>query len=88
MASKERTQESRDGMKEVTKYDHAKHVQKDGGYSELQLVVNPGDREIRVIVRVCEQCRFILGAVCEHTKNTWNEDGTKLTCNFCGQDGT
>jgi hypothetical protein len=27
-------------------------------------------------------------AMCEHSKNTWNAEGTTLTCDFCGRDVT
>lgn len=36
---------------------------------------------------ICEECHFI-EAFCMHPKNTWNEEGTSLTCDFCGIDGT
>lgn len=35
----------------------------------------------------CDTC-FHLEAYCMHVKNSWNEDGTELTCDFCGVDGT
>lgn len=75
--------------REVTRFDHEKHVKEDGGYGELFLkVVLLSNTESTGFVRVCNECKLILGFVCDHNKNTWNEDGTKLTCDLCGQDGT
>lgn len=38
-------------------------------------------------VLACDQCPY-LEAHCEHKENSWNADGTQLTCNLCGADGT
>lgn len=35
----------------------------------------------------CDTC-FHLEAYCTHRKNSWDDDGTTLTCDFCGVDGT
>lgn len=36
---------------------------------------------------ICDVCHF-LESYCLHKKNSWNEDGTTLTCDACGIDGT
>jgi hypothetical protein len=36
---------------------------------------------------ICDDCGYV-AAVCDHVRNSWNKDGTQLTCDFCGQDGT
>lgn len=53
-----------------------------GSYS-LDLVFLNDDIE----VWKCDTCSR-LEAYCMHTKNSWDEDGTTLTCDFCGVDGT
>ena len=61
-----------------TDKDHAAH-----GSHGLDLVfVNEN-----IEVWRCDAC-FRLEAYCTHVKNSWNEDGTELTCDFCGVDGT
>jgi hypothetical protein len=42
-----------------------------------------------VMVLVCtdEWCNHAT-LYCEHSKNSWNEDKTQLTCDLCGADGT
>ena len=40
-----------------------------------------------VYLEICDQCKYIR-ASCMHLSNSWNEDGSILTCNFCGIDGT
>lgn len=38
-------------------------------------------------IGVCDQCPF-MAVQCTHEHNEWNEEGTVLTCNLCGADGT
>ena len=40
-----------------------------------------------VTLEICQTCHFI-EAHCNHIKSTWNVEGTILTCDFCGIDGT
>lgn len=40
-----------------------------------------------VIVLTCESCAYAVEH-CEHTVNKWNDEGTVLTCQRCGADGT
>ncbi len=40
-----------------------------------------------VELEICDEC-FCVTALCEHEKNSWNDDGTVLTCDLCGVDGT
>lgn len=35
----------------------------------------------------CDVCHH-LEAYCMHTHNSWDDEGTTLTCDFCGVDGT
>lgn len=35
----------------------------------------------------CDVCSR-LEAYCMHTRNSWDDGGTELTCDFCGVDGT
>jgi hypothetical protein len=38
-------------------------------------------------VEHCEYCDHV-DVHCIHENNTWNEKGTELICNFCGEDVT
>jgi len=38
-------------------------------------------------VEECDACAYWT-VMCEHKLNTWNSNGTQLTCNLCGADGT
>jgi hypothetical protein len=40
-----------------------------------------------IYIGACDVCHHVV-AQCNHDKNSWNEDGTTLTCDFCGIDGT
>lgn len=40
-----------------------------------------------VQVEACTKCDHV-EVQCEHKKNTWNADGTVLTCMLCGADVT
>lgn len=46
------------------------------------------DEDGEVILLVCEKCPYIATTYCMHKKNSWNEEGTQLTCDLCGIDGT
>lgn len=41
----------------------------------------------RLMIKECDQCGYLI-PLCQHEKNTWNEAGTRLTCDLCGEDGT
>lgn len=41
-----------------------------------------------VMLEVCADGCGQIQAHCEHEKNTWSPDETRLTCNLCGKDGT
>lgn len=60
-----------------TPEDHKAH----GSYTADILTVE------NVELSVCQTCHFI-EAHCLHVKNSWNAEGTVLTCDFCGIDGT
>jgi hypothetical protein len=38
-------------------------------------------------ILVCDSCGYIT-ATCIHERNTWNDEGTILSCNMCGADVT
>jgi len=57
-----------------------------GGYSSDYREVATYPEGV-VVLLVCNTCHFI-EAYCNHSKCTWNTDGTILTCDFCGIDGT
>lgn len=65
---------------------HRLHVTENGHASFLfKHVATEGFGVLEV--EICEECHFIYAA-CTHQKNTWSEDGSTLTCDFCGIDGT
>jgi hypothetical protein len=39
-------------------------------------------------VEICVNCGSQVSKHCAHEINTWNEEGTVLTCDNCGIDGT
>ena len=40
-------------------------------------------------LEICVNCgQPVLGPQCPHVHSTWNEEGTVLTCDNCGIDGT
>lgn len=41
-----------------------------------------------VELEICDFCGYIARTTCDHIKNSWNEEGTRLTCDLCGADGT
>lgn len=66
--------------------EHDDHVAHNGMYSASiwELVSVDG----MWLVEVCNQCDNITHITCQHTINKWNEEGTVLTCQSCGADGT
>lgn len=63
---------------------HQKHSYPSSSYKVEYLSNEKGTIEILF----CKVCGYSPTAMCEHTKNSWNEEGTKLTCDLCGADGT
>lgn len=65
---------------------HDKHMAEDGGGSHtlVNYETEPGDY---VEMWICNKCSYI-ETFCEHVNNTWNDDETILSCNFCGLDVT
>lgn len=55
----------------------------DHGSFGLELVADVGDYQ----VWCCDVCHLLV-AECMHPSATWGEEGTTLTCDFCGLDGT
>lgn len=39
-------------------------------------------------VEICNNCGTLVQRACPHVSNSWNEEGTVLTCDNCGMDGT
>lgn len=39
-------------------------------------------------VLICNNCGTLVQRECPHVSNSWNEEGTVLTCDNCGIDGT
>lgn len=39
-------------------------------------------------IMVCDDCHHIIAVECIHNRNTWNDEGTILSCNMCGADVT
>lgn len=65
--------------------EHDEHTRARGGYGMDVLYL---ESTLGVLcVLACDQCPY-LEAHCEHKENSWNADGTQLTCNLCGADGT
>lgn len=42
--------------------------------------------EIYICADPC--CAKLIKAICTHVQNSWNPEGTVLSCDFCGADGT
>lgn len=82
-------------MTRRTTPEHEEHSLRDGGFTQQTtrvFVERPDPEGVLVVVgwvqvSVCTTC-LLVEAQCEHTKSSWNEEGTKLTCNLCGIDGT
>lgn len=70
---------------EPTLKGHRLHIAKDG--VERQEIIYLTTDQGSMTLLVCGECRLI-EAYCNHDKNSWNEDGTKLLCDLCGIDGT
>lgn len=64
---------------------HKAHV-KETGYWREKIEYVEGE-SYSIMLLICETCHRI-EAHCQHVKNSWNADGSKLTCDFCGIDGT
>jgi hypothetical protein len=56
-------------------------------HSQLNVVYAENENGT-VQLEFCTKCAKPVSVICEHRKNTWNKEETKLTCNFCGADGT
>lgn len=56
------------------------------GYSTLDLLYVETANG-RVVMEICEECEYT-EIVCLHEMNSWNAEGTELTCDLCGEDGT
>lgn len=69
---------------------HLVHSARDSGY-EQQHTTMEIERDGVVVgsveVWVCTRC-LLPEVRCTHSKNSWNKDGTELTCDLCGVDGT
>lgn len=64
---------------------YQRHHSHDGAALLLEYPTTPTGDE--VTLWICEECHFI-EAICEHSKCQWNKEGTELTCQLCGLDGT
>jgi hypothetical protein len=40
-----------------------------------------------LMLEICEECHEVV-AYCEHSKNSWDDEGTVLSCDLCGLDVT
>lgn len=74
-----------------TRQCHEQHSLADGGSTSMFHTVDAAEpnteRMGTLTILVCVKCAYI-EAICDHVHNSWNEDGTQLTCDFCGADGT
>ena len=68
-----------------SRIDHQRHVDIDG-YAEYNVRTIYFD-DGSLWIEVCPTCHYVR-AKCNHSKNSWTEDGSTLLCNFCGLDGT
>lgn len=65
---------------------HEDHVARDGWYrSSVRYESSPLGS---VMIEECDAGCGQVAVHCEHQRNTWNADGTVLTCDLCGTDGT
>lgn len=65
--------------------EHDDHVAQNGHWSASIVYV---ESTLGVIqVEQCSECPLMF-VRCDHKHNTWNEEGTVLTCDLCGVDGT
>lgn len=71
----------------ITKANHERHIIEAEGYFVSNVHYLDNDKG-SVQVEFCSECGYVVSCICEHEMNTWNEEGTKLTCNLCGADGT
>lgn len=65
--------------------EHEDHVRQSGGYRSSVLYMENADG--RLMIEACTECDHV-NVACEHVKNSWNVEGTQLTCDLCGIDGT
>lgn len=78
-------------IREPNRLDHAAHVLEDGGFGGRRgyARVEFGDGKAGLLlIEMCTTCGHVTTAACQHETNTWNDAGTKLTCDLCGADGT
>lgn len=70
---------------------HDDHVRADGGYASRYASPVPvtfgDDAKGEITVEMCLTCGYV-EARCAHEHSSWNENGTQLTCDLCGTDGT
>lgn len=68
-----------------TRAEHETHLRRNGhAVSRIRYFEN---RYGSVMLEICEECHYMTAA-CEHEENSWNGDGTILTCDLCGVNGT
>lgn len=76
----------------LQKENHEAHVLNDGGYRSRvyePVVKNIEGLEVGTVqITFCDVCHIHLNTFCDHSNNTWNEEGTVLSCNLCGEDVT
>lgn len=70
---------------EPTRRAHEKHVKENRHLVQILQYVSNDEGEVMLLI--CDDCHF-MDAVCVHRNCSWNAEGTKLTCNLCGLDGT
>lgn len=65
--------------------EHDQHVAERGGWSADVVYLSSYLGEVDI--DSCDRCPY-LEARCIHKYNSWNVEGTILTCNLCGKEGT
>jgi hypothetical protein len=65
--------------------EHDDHISLYGHYSNDVLYISTFLGS--VMVEICDRCGYLVPR-CEHQHNSWNPEGTILSCNLCGADGT
>lgn len=72
---------------EPTYKAHQDHVRRSGIERQNVIQITEDETGSQIILLICPDCHMI-ETHCLHVSNSWNEDGTQLTCNLCGIDGT
>jgi hypothetical protein len=65
--------------------EHDEHIARSGGFSADYVTATSWLGTIEI--ESCDSCP-LLWVRCIHEHNTWNTDGSQLTCDLCGVDGT